>query len=77
MCSSYSLLGLIRVGVLERCFSLFLQQQMEKGRKRSRQDFEKEKSPTNERKRCTVWKDHRSTLDELFFRDRDLIKRFV
>lgn len=30
---------------------------------------------TGERKRCTVWEDLRSTLDELFFRDCDLINR--
>lgn len=50
---------------------------MEKNRKRSRHHFEKEDSPINERERCVVWEDHRSSLDELFFRDCDLIKRFV
>lgn len=48
---------------------------MEKGRKRSRDYYEREKSPTGKRKSCTVWEDLRSTLDELFFRDCDLIKR--
>lgn len=51
---------------------------MDKGRKRSRHHFEREKSPKKERqKRNLVWEDHRSTLDELFFRNSDLIKRFV
>ena len=50
---------------------------MEKSRKRSRHHFEKDDSPINERKRCVVWEDHRSSLDDLFFRDCDLIKRFV
>ena len=51
---------------------------MDKGRKRSRHHFEGEKSPKKERKkRSLVWEDHRSTLDELFFRNSDLIKRFV
>lgn len=49
---------------------------MDKGRKRSRHHFEREKSPKKERKkRSLVWEDHRSTLDELFFRNSDLIKR--
>jgi len=50
---------------------------MDKGRKRSRHHFEREKSPTKERQRTVVWEDHRATLDELFFRSCDLIKRFV
>lgn len=50
---------------------------MEKSRKRSRNHFEKRDFPIKERKRCVVWEDHRSSLDELFFRDCDLIKRFV
>jgi len=48
---------------------------MDKGRKRSRHHFEREKSPTKERQRTVVWEDHRATLDELFFRSCDLIKR--
>ena len=50
---------------------------MEKSRKRSRRHFEKDDSPINEKERGVVWEDHRSSLDELFFRDCDLIKRFV
>ena len=50
---------------------------MEKSRKRSRRYFEKDDSPIKKRERCVVWEDHRSSLDELFFRDCDLIKRFV
>lgn len=50
---------------------------MEKIRKRSRHHYEKDDSPVNKRERCVVWEDHRSSLDDLFFRDCDLIKRFV
>lgn len=48
---------------------------MEKIRKRSRHHYEKDDSPVNKRERCVVWEDHRSSLDDLFFRDCDLIKR--
>ncbi|KAJ7391719.1 DEAH (Asp-Glu-Ala-His) box polypeptide 34 [Desmophyllum pertusum] len=48
---------------------------MDRDRKRSRHHFEKEKPSINERERCVVWEDHRSSLDELFFRNCDLIKR--
>lgn len=50
---------------------------MEKSRKRSRHHLERETSPIKERERSVIWEDHRSSLDELFFRDCDLIKRFV
>jgi len=61
--------------VLERQFSHSFWKKMEKSRKRSRRHFETEDSPINKRERCVVWEDHRSSLDDLFFRDCDLIKR--
>ena len=50
---------------------------MDKGRKRSRHHLDREKSPVKERQRAVVWEEHRASLDELFFRNRDLIKRLV
>ncbi|XP_015771994.1 PREDICTED: probable ATP-dependent RNA helicase DHX34 [Acropora digitifera] len=48
---------------------------MEKGRKRSRKRYYGESSPDREKEKRVVWEEHRSSLDELFFRSCDLIKR--
>lgn len=50
---------------------------MDKGRKRPRHHLDRGKSPVKGRPRAVVWEEHRASLDELFFRNCDLIKRLV
>lgn len=48
---------------------------MENRRKRSPKRYKRKLSPKRGKKRGIDWEEHRATLDELFFRNYDLIKR--
>ena len=50
---------------------------MENRRKRSPKRYKRKLSPKRGKKRGIDWEEHRATLDELFFRNYDLIKRLV